>query len=216
MAPYQQKNVSDINLEDYLSEYEDRQATYEDLLFDRSRLKESLNGLWHYAVDQYDTCIRQHWYEERAFDANGFTLPVDYSFDEWPTMMLPCCWNTFAEKFSLYEGSMIFTRTFRFRARRAGCGTYGAGDKDPSESDGERVFLKIGAVNYLCRVFLNKTYIGMHRGGSTPAYFDITPYLLDENRILIQADSTRRPEQVPTENTDWFNYGGVYRDSVAG
>lgn len=26
------------------------------------------------------------------------------------------------------------------------------------------------------------------------------------------ADNTRRPEQVPTENTDWFNYGGVYRD----
>lgn len=52
----------------------------------------------------------------------------------------------------------------------------------------------------------------MHRGGSTPAYFDVTGLLQAENRIIIQADSTRRPEQVPTENTDWFNYGGVYRD----
>lgn len=52
----------------------------------------------------------------------------------------------------------------------------------------------------------------MHRGGSTPAYFDVTDLLQAENRIIIQADSTRRPEQVPTENTDWFNYGGVYRD----
>ncbi len=195
MAKYQQKNVSDINLEDYLSEYEVKQATHEDLMFDRSRPKESLNGLWHYAVDQYDTCIRQHWYEERRFDANGFTLPVDYSFDEWPAMMLPCCWNTFSEKFSLYEGSMIFTRTFRF-----------------SRHDDERVFLKIGAANYICRVFLNREYVGMHRGGSTPAYFEISNFLRDDNRIIIQADNTRRPEQVPTENTDWFNYGGIYRD----
>ena len=195
MKPYRQKNVSDINLEDYLSEYEGRHATYADLIFDRSRPKESLNGLWHYAVDQYDTCIRQHWYEERRFDENGFSLPVDYSFDEWPSMMLPCCWNTFSERFSLYEGSMIFTRTFQFRMH-----------------DDERVFLKAGAVNYICRVFLNKEYVGMHRGGSTPAYFEITDYLQKENRIIIQADNTRSPLQVPTENTDWFNYGGIYRD----
>ena len=201
MKQYQQKNVSDINLEDYLGEYETPQATAEHMLFDCGRRKESLNGPWHYAVDQYDTCIRQHWFEERYQDKNGFTLPVDYSFDEWPTMNLPCCWNTEKEMFLLYEGSMVFTRTFRFEAADAGS----AGTK-------ERVFLKIGAANYLCRVFLNKQYIGMHRGGSTPAYWEITGALQAQNRILIQVDSTRRPEQVPTENTDWFNYGGIYRD----
>ena len=195
MRKYEQENSSDINLEDYLGEYEDKQATVEDLIFDRSRKKESLNGLWHYAVDQYDTCIRQHWFAERYTDQNGFTMPVDYSFDEWPTMQLPCCWNTQSEKFELYDGSMVFTRKFRYEAQNK-----------------EKVLLKIGAANYICRVFLNQEYLGMHRGGSTPAYFDVTGLLQAENRIIIQADSTRRPEQVPTENTDWFNYGGVYRD----
>ena len=195
MRKYEQENSSDINLEDYLGEYEDKQATVEDLIFDRSRKKESLNGLWHYAVDQYDTCIRQHWFVERYTDQNGFTMPVDYSFDEWPTMQLPCCWNTQSEKFELYDGSMVFTRKFRYEGQNK-----------------EKVLLKIGAANYICRVFLNQEYLGMHRGGSTPAYFDVTDLLQAENRIIIQADSTRRPEQVPTENTDWFNYGGVYRD----
>ena len=195
MRKYEQENSSDINLEDYLGEYEDKQATVEDLIFDRSRKKESLNGLWHYAVDQYDTCIRQHWFAERYTDQNGFTMPVDYSFDEWPTMQLPCCWNTQSEKFELYDGSMVFTRKFRYEAQNK-----------------EKVLLKIGAANYICRVFLNQEYLGMHRGGSTQAYFDVTGLLQAENRIIIQADSTRRPEQVPTENTDWFNYGGVYRD----
>ena len=74
MKQYQQKNVSDINLEDYLSEYESRQATVKDMFYDRFRRKESLNGLWHYAVDQYDNCIRQHWFEERRYDKNGRLL----------------------------------------------------------------------------------------------------------------------------------------------
>ena len=195
MKTYRQKNVSDINLEDYLQEYEGKQATAEALFFDRGRKRETLNGTWHYAVDPYDTCIRQHWYEERYQDAQGYTLPVDFSFDAWPTMELPCCWNTREERLFLYEGSMIFTRTFSFKRKK-----------------GEKVFLRFGAVNYVCRVFLNQRYLGMHRGGSTPFCFDVTGILRDENRIIIQADNTRRPQQVPTDNTDWFNYGGVYRD----
>lgn len=111
-------------------------------------------------------------------------------------MRLPCCWNNFNKMFMLYEGSMIFTRRFFFEKRNTD----------------ERVFLKIGAANYLCRVFLNKKYVGTHKGGSTPFCFDITDFLEHNNRILIQTDSTRRRSQVPPDVTDWFNYGGIYRD----
>ena len=81
-----------------------------------------------------------------------------------------------------------------------------------AQKENEKVFLKIGTANYMCRVFLNKKYVGMHRGGSTPCYFDISEYLEHENRIMIQVDNTRRYDQVPALDTDWFNYGGVYRD----
>lgn len=189
------KYLSDIHLEDYTAQYEKNYATAETMIFEGGRKKESLNGLWHYAVDQYDTCLRQKWYLERYVDGNGFSLPVDYSFEQWPLMQLPACWNTIAPEYMLYEGSMVFTRTFSYRAEKE-----------------ENVFLKIGAINYLGRVFLNGEYVGMHRGGSTPAYWNVTEFLKTENRILVVADNTRRPEQVPTENTDWFNYGGVYRD----
>lgn len=190
-----QKNMSDIHLEDYVEQYEGKQANVTTMMFDSGRKKESLNGIWQYAVDQYDTCLRQHWFEEKYYDENGYTMPMDFSYDEWPSMQLPCCWNTEGERYLLYDGSMVFTRKYSY-----------ATEKD------ERVILKIGAVNYICRVFLNKEYVGMHRGGSTPCYLDITDYLQENNRIILAADSTRRPEQVPTENTDWFNYGGIYRD----
>jgi len=189
------KYMSDIHLEGYTEEYESIRAGYETSLFSTNRPSESLCGLWHYAVDQYDTFLRQKWYLEKAYDENGYSLPVDYSFDEWPIMELPVCWNTVDDKYLLYEGSMVFTRTFSY-----------------DSTDDENVYLRVGAANYLIRVFINGQYAGIHRGGSTPAFFDITEFLKDENRIIIQADSTRRPEQVPTENTDWFNYGGIYRE----
>ena len=189
------KYMSDIHLEDYTSKYESRQANADTMVFDGGRERISLNGKWHYAVDQYDTCIRQNWYMERYADEKGFTFPVDYSFDEWETTELPACWNTADKAYLLYEGSMVFTRRFSYKA-----------------VDDEKVYLRIGAANYIMRVFLNGEYVGMHRGGSTPAYFDVTDSLREDNRIIIQTDSTRRAEQVPTENTDWFNYGGIYRD----
>ncbi len=187
--------LSGINLEDYESQYEHPQVTAASMLFDYKRERISLNGGWNYALDQYDTCLRNNWYREMERDPFGNTLPLDYSYDTWPVMDLPCCWNTLEEKFFYYEGSMLFTRRFSWQKK-----------KD------ERVFLKIGAANYLCRVFLNKKYIGMHRGGSTPFYIEITDRLKEENRLLLQVDSKRRPEQVPMDNTDWFNYGGIYRD----
>ncbi|MBQ8800121.1 MAG: glycoside hydrolase family 2 [Lachnospiraceae bacterium] len=187
--------LSDIHLENYTDQYEGKQATVEDAVFMGGRETVSLNGTWKYAVDQYDTCLRQKWFRERYVDEQGFTLPVDYSFDTWPETKLPACWNVVRPEFIIYDGSMVFTKTFSF-----------------DRKDEEEVYLRIGAANYICRVFLNGEYVGMHRGGSTPAFFRVTEQIKEENRILIAADSTRRPEQVPTENTDWFNYGGVYRD----
>ena len=190
------KYMSDIHLEDYTQQYEEKKADVSTMVFDGGRKTQSLNGQWNYAIDQYDTCLRQKWFLEKYFDEKGYSLPVDYSFDEWPVMQLPACWNTVEKEYLLYEGSMVFTRKFSYR----------------KENEEEEIVLKIGAANYLCRVFVNGEYVGMHRGGSTPAYFNITKELKVDNRIILVVDSTRRPEQVPTENTDWFNYGGIYRD----
>ena len=183
-------------MEKYEKEYYEKMTTAEEMLFDRFRKKESLNGHWHYAVDQYDTCLRQKWFQETYYDSNGNTLPVDFSFDEWELMTLPCCWNMADDMYRLYEGSMVYTRKFHYTRQQ----------------DDERVILKIGAANYLCHVFINRQYVGMHRGGSTPGSFDITDFLAEDNRFILQVNNTRKNYQVPALDTDWFSYGGIYRD----
>ncbi len=185
----------DILMDDFEGIYEVPPASAEDLVFMGGRDKVSLDGEWNYAVDQYNTCLRQNWYKEIYYDGEGRTLPCDFSFDKWPSVKLPCCMNLAEREFFWYEGPFVFTRRFSWKP----------------VAD-ERVMLRIGAANYKCRVFVNGEYAGQHRGGSTPFMFDVSSYLKEENRIVLVVDNTRNHFNVPTENTDWFNYSGIYRE----
>ena len=191
------QETNDILISDYKQDYAGNNALAKDLIFMGGRQTYSLNGEWHYAIDQYDTCLRQKWFLEQYFDKDGRSLPVDFSFQDWPTISLPCSVNTEKPELFWYEGPLVFTRTFSW---------------DMQENMGKKVFLRIGAANYFSYVFLNGKYICKHEGGSTPFMWAVTEYLEKENRILIVSDNTRNHLFVPTENTDWFNYSGVYRD----
>lgn len=183
-----------IHAADYESVFRKRLITGSSFC-DYYREKESLNGSWNFGVDQYDNCLRSKWYEEKYHDEDGRQYPVDFSFDTWERMNIPSCWNMHSEKLFLYEGSIVFTRTFRYVNK---------GEK--------RVFMKFGGVNYEAKVFLNRKFAGMHKGGSTPFCIEVTGMLEDTNRVLVVASNTRKRTNVPCENTDWFNYGGIYRD----
>jgi len=186
--------VRHIHDPDYETQYRGKPIDHRSMIFDRGRDKESLNGWWNFGIDQYDTCLRARWFEEKDME-DGRTLPVDYSFDEWEKIRVPSCWNTERERYFLYEGSAVYTRKFRYVPR---------GEK--------RVFLKFGAANYEAKVFLNREYLGFHKGGSTPFCIEATGKLQPQNRILVVVNNTRKRTSVPCENTDWFNYGGLYRD----
>jgi beta-glucuronidase len=70
-----------------------------------------------------------------------------------------------------------------------------------------------GAVNYEAHVYLNGKKLGMHKGGFTPFQFEVTGLLKEgENSLVVKADNTRHADDIPTVNTDWWNYGGITRD----
>ncbi len=33
-----------------------------------------------------------------------------------------------------------------------------------------------------------------------------------ENFVVVKVDNTRKKDEIPTVNTDWWNYGGITRD----
>jgi len=176
-AQYRTKLIQDSVITDYL------------------RTKESLSGSWNYAVDQYDTCLRAKWFEENYENDAGMPYPMDFSFDTWDTIKVPSVWNLQEEMLKLYEGTIVYTRTFSY-----------------INHGEDRVFIKIGASNYQTVVFVNKQFVGTHLGGDTPFFVEVTELLKKDNRILLAVNNTRRRTNVPCENTDWFNYGGIHRD----
>jgi len=168
----------------------------------------SLNGRWHYIVDPYENGYYD--YRHMPFDQSqtgkgGYyddrqpkdkTDWVEYDFDRAPTMKVPGDWNSQAEKLQLYEGTVWLRQRF---------------DADPKP--GRHYVLSFGAVNYEAHVYLNGKKLGMHKGGFTPFQFDVTGKLNQgRNTVVVKADNKRYQDEIPTVNTDWWNYGGITRD----
>jgi len=163
----------------------------------------SLDGQWQVIVDPYDT---------GSFDYHGRPLTnnnaffknykpqsaselVEYDFDTSGYLNVPGDWNTQRESLLFYEGSVWYKRSLDFAA-----------------APGKRLLLHFGAANYKTFVYLNGQEVGRHEGGFTPFDFEITDKLREKNNFLVvRVDSTRRSNQVPAVNTDWWNYGGITR-----
>lgn len=183
--------------EQYALPYSRRRATSASMIAMGGREIAKLDGNWDFVLDPFDEGLRQKWFELDSMPMTQWSVPRDYDGGAWQQISLPSCWNTTKPEWLYYEGAVWYGRTLHIAPA----------------SLGERILLRIGAANYEARVFLNGTFVGSHRGGSTPFFFDISQAVRDgANRLLVQVDNRRRHDRIPMHHTDWFNYGGVYRE----
>jgi beta-glucuronidase len=188
--------VSDIHDAAYEAAYLSRRLDRSNLVSAAGRPAESLSGRWNFAPDWYDTCRRAKWFLERRADEAGRPMPLDWDWEAWEPTRVPSCWNLERPELEYFEGSGVYARTFRYLPARPG----------------ERAFLRFEGSQYRTSVFLNGEQLGTHDGGSTPFSAEITGVAREDNRIVVVVEARRRPDRVPPDNTDWFNYGGLYRD----
>ena len=168
-----------------------------------ARQTASLDGQWQVIVDPYDVGAfdyrAQPLKNNQAFYKNhkpqSESELVEYDFDTSGQLYVPGDWNTQRESLLFYEGSVWYKRSF-----------------DYTKSPKNRLFLHFGACNYLAAVYLNGDELGEHEGGFTPFDFEITDRVrAKSNFLVLRINNTRGKEQVPTVNTDWWNYGGITR-----
>lgn len=168
----------------------------------------SLNGQWKYIIDPYKMGYldyRQKPFDQSESGKGGFydnltekdnKPKTEYNFDYEPALHVPGDWNSQDERLSFYEGTLWYKRDFV-----------------AAPANGKKYFLYFGAVNYECNVYLNGKKLGNHKGGFTPFQFDVTGKLNSgTNFIVVMVDNTRKKDEIPTINTDWWNYGGITRD----
>ena len=167
----------------------------------------SLNGRWNYTIDPYENGYYNYRHEpfDQTQSAKGGYYDnkkqstvdlIEYNFDIAPTLRVPADWNSQNDKLEFYEGTIWYRQ--KFLAQPAANNQY---------------LLYFGAVNYEAHVYLNGKKLGMHKGGFTPFQFDVTGKLnKGENVVIVKADNQRKQDEIPTVNTDWWNYGGITRD----
>ncbi|MBD8877118.1 glycoside hydrolase family 2 protein [Roseibium polysiphoniae] len=183
--------------EDYDRPYNLQNLNAETLIFTRGREGRSLDGEWNFCVDLLDTGLRQKWFSMLPEAPEKRIEPWDYDPYEGETVPVPSCWQMLKEKWYFFEGSAWYTKSVSV----------------DELSPGRRRFLRIGAAQYDCKIFINGTFIGNHYGGSTPFCVEVSDTLLPgQNWVMLCVNNTRTLDRVPMRNTDWFNYGGVYRE----
>ena len=166
-----------------------------------ARTNISLDGNWHYLLDQYQTGYLDYRLQptNEGFAKNekvkNETDRIEYDFAKAPTLKVPGDWNTQKPELLYYEGTLWYQRDFKI-----------------TKNADKRYFIYLGAINYESHVWINGKKAGDHIGGFTSFDFEITDLLVDgDNFIVVMADNTRKREAVPTVNTDWWNYGGITR-----
>jgi beta-glucuronidase len=162
----------------------------------------SLNGDWASLVDPYFSGLMSFHHEERK---DGFflnrkakpddTFPTEYNFSKAPTLKVPSDWNTQRESLFFYEGPVWYERDFTYQ---------------PKEH--HRIFLHVGAANYKSWFWVNGQKVCEHEGGYTSFNCEVTAAIhAGDNFVVAAVDNTRHEDNVPTLETDWWNYGGITR-----
>jgi beta-glucuronidase len=181
------------------------QATSQTLVLTGSdrRPATSLNGEWASIVDPYFAGLFSFHHEEKK---NGFFLnqkpkpgdpfPIEYDFSKAPKIKVPGDWNTQRDSLFFYEGPIWYQRDFTYEPK-----------------PNTRTLLRVGAANYHSWFWVNGQRVCEHEGGFTVIHCDVTSAVRPgANFIVAAVDNTRREDNVPTLETDWWNYGGLTRE----
>lgn len=167
-----------------------------------SRNITSLNGYWQTIVDPLDVGYydyRMNFNKYGYFKNQQAESPLDliqYDFSTEEQLVVPGDWNTQKKEFFFYEVSIWYKKDFTYQKK-----------------EDTRLYLYFGAANYEANVFLNGEHLGSHIGGFTPFNYDITDKVKEGNNfVVVRVNNKLKPDDVPTSNTDWWNYGGITRD----
>ncbi len=96
---------------------------------------------------------------------------------------------------------------------------------------GERIFLRVGSVNYAATVYVNGVRVGAHEGGHLPFAFEVTDHIRwdAENTFAISVENHLKATRMPSGNLpgalgmfggypsatfDFFPFAGIHRPVV--
>ena len=144
-----------------------------------------LNGTWLLAPDPCNTGETGRWQKpEHTFEKVGsVTVPADFS--------------ALGDEYKTYKGAAWYRRSFTV----------------PATWKDKRVVIRFEAVNNQSKVWINGRFAGQNPDPFLPFEFDVSRLIEygAENTVTVKADTTNRPDAVPSSRIGWFPFGGIIR-----
>src|SRR5262245_6791451 len=175
-------------------------STYTDL-HSNTRISINLNGTWQFRLDPKDAGKEESWYKpEESFDQR-ISVPGTWQSQGYGHQ---------AKKLTEQErkiGSEVPLKT-----QYLGPAWYKRKISITSKGLGEKVWLKLGAVNPSAEIWINGEYVGNVNQPGVPTRFDITSKV----RFDTQNDITIRVYEENRGLGNWYNlvaqWSGLWRD----
>jgi len=162
----------------------------------------SLNGDWYF-----------------RFDGNPASRPMDFwqaGFDvsAWDTIPVPSVWERQGYGYPVYANIPYPFDAEPFIVPMDDQNHVGSYVKEfdvPADWQGQRVYVRFGAVSSAMTLWVNGKEVGYSQGSRTPAEFDLTEYVkTGQNRLAVQV--MRWSDASWLENQDSWSLSGIFRD----
>jgi len=160
-----------------------------------------LNGLWKF-----------NWQRSPKNKPKGFES-INFDDDSWQQIPVPGNWETEGFGYPIYlDERFPFTTTWPDAPKDYNpIGSYRKPFVLPKSWKNKQVFLHVGAAKSSLDVWLNGKKVGFSQGSKTPAEFDLTSFIKDDNNLL--AFQIRRwTDASYLESQDMLRISGLERD----
>ena len=166
------------------------------------RIEKIINSQWTFNYFPNESA-------DKGYEAAGF------DDSRWAAISLPHTWMTYETTGDLHPFIMNPSESEN-PYWWTGWGWYRKHFSIKGDNTDRKIFIEFEGVQKYCKIWINGTYLGDHKGGYGSFDFDLTKYIRpgEDNVLAVavnnrQNDIFRTPPMVPEE----FNvYGGIYRD----
>ncbi len=138
-------------------------------------------------------------YNRLQVDMSGIweiAMGADRPAEGWHPVAVPGTVNTIFPDLTYYDGVLWYRRSLELPAR-------------PTPEHLWRWVFK--GANYLAEVWADGQRLGQHRGGYTEFALDWPGAGEGRHTVEVRVDTALGRTRLPHLDSDWFNYGGIYR-----
>ncbi|MBL7971609.1 MAG: DUF4982 domain-containing protein [Prolixibacteraceae bacterium] len=153
-----------------------------------------------YAQGRKTIQFNDNWqFKKGPFPTEAVELMSSWE-QKWEDVKIPHTWNArdMQEKHNnFYAGETRYKKVF-----------------DVTEDLKEkRIFLRFEGVGQVADLYVNRVFIGKHKGGYSAFSFEITDAVKfgEPNEIIMKVDNSARPDVIPVNHSLFGVYGGIYR-----